>query len=213
MSRMLMRVPLDFAHGPDDGVWPGYARDCGNEDCDGCSACERQEPPKGDGWQVWETVSEGSPISPVFAARDAVVAWLVEHEDCAPAAADKFVTDGYAPSMIGTPFGIFMGVQIAAGEAVAIEWQYIKAGDYTTIPTGTPIRHREFGITGKVNNRFPEPNGEYYLVTWDRGLPSLLVESPGADPDAPMTAGCRVDGFDLVGVGSAPFDVDGGEPS
>jgi hypothetical protein len=24
-------------------------------------------PPTGDGWQIWETVSEGSPISPVFA--------------------------------------------------------------------------------------------------------------------------------------------------
>jgi hypothetical protein len=35
----------------------------------------RREPPKGKGWQVWETVSEGSPITPVFATADE----LIEH--------------------------------------------------------------------------------------------------------------------------------------
>ena len=28
------------------------------------------EPPAGDGYQIWETVSEGSPISPVFATPE-----------------------------------------------------------------------------------------------------------------------------------------------
>jgi hypothetical protein len=200
MSREIKRVPLDFEH---EGAWPGYIRECDNANCDGCPDCARQEPPTGDGWQVWESVSEGSPVSPVLASRDAVVAWLVANEDCAPAAADKFVEDGYAPSMIGTPFGIFMGVQMAAGVEVAIEWQHTKAGDYSTIAPDAPIRHLESGITGKVNHRFPPPQGEYYLVTWDRGLPSLLAEHPDDDPEAPMTAGCRVDGFEVV----APADT------
>lgn len=198
MSRLIKRVPLDFAHGPDDGTWPGYVRECDVFECGGCVECEDEEPPEGDGWQVWQDVSEGSPISPVFAERDSVVAWLVENEDCAPAAADKFIEDGWAPSFIAGPFGMFKGVQIAAGEAVAIEWLHVKAGDYTTIPAGTAIRHKESGITGKVNHRFPPPNGEYYLVTWDRGLPSLLEGDATLDPDAPMDAGCRVDGFDLL---------------
>ncbi len=34
-------------------------------------------PPKGDGWQLWETTSEGSPISPVFATQQALISWLV----------------------------------------------------------------------------------------------------------------------------------------
>lgn len=34
------------------------------------------EPPEGDGWQLWETVSEGSPVSPVFATAEELAAWL-----------------------------------------------------------------------------------------------------------------------------------------
>jgi hypothetical protein len=28
------------------------------------------EPPAGEGWQLWETASEGSPVSPVFPDAD-----------------------------------------------------------------------------------------------------------------------------------------------
>lgn len=45
-------------------------------------AWEAEEPPAGDGYQVWETVSEGSPISPVFAHPPALAAWMaVERPD------------------------------------------------------------------------------------------------------------------------------------
>jgi hypothetical protein len=33
-------------------------------------------PPTGEGWQVWEDVSEGSPISPVFDSAAALIDWL-----------------------------------------------------------------------------------------------------------------------------------------
>jgi hypothetical protein len=39
-------------------------------------AWEPTEPPIGDGWQAWEDVSEGSPISPVFPDRDGLVWWF-----------------------------------------------------------------------------------------------------------------------------------------
>lgn len=42
-------------------------------------AWEEQEPPKGDGWQLWETTSEGSPISPVFATAELLAGWCAEH--------------------------------------------------------------------------------------------------------------------------------------
>ncbi len=35
----------------------------------------RIEPPKGDGYQLWETTSEGSPTSPVFATLEALCEW------------------------------------------------------------------------------------------------------------------------------------------
>lgn len=38
------------------------------------------EPPTGDGYQIWETVSEGSPISPVFARPEDLARWMVEHD-------------------------------------------------------------------------------------------------------------------------------------
>ena len=41
-----------------------------------CEAWEPTEPPAGEGWQMWETVSEGSPISPVFATPEELAHWL-----------------------------------------------------------------------------------------------------------------------------------------
>jgi hypothetical protein len=38
-------------------------------------AWEREGPPTGDGYQLWETTSEGSPVSPVFATMDELCAW------------------------------------------------------------------------------------------------------------------------------------------
>lgn len=38
------------------------------------------EPPTGDGWQLWETVSEGSPTSPVFTTAEELATWC---ETCA----------------------------------------------------------------------------------------------------------------------------------
>ena len=81
-------------------------------------------PPKGDGWQVWETVSEGSPVSPVFRTPEALVDWL-----CAPAspwdryseqgkpraAAQAFVFgSGWVPSMVVTSGGVYSNIESAA---------------------------------------------------------------------------------------------------
>jgi len=43
-------------------------------------AWEPTEPPVGDGYQMWETTSEGSPISPVFATPEELARWLVDNE-------------------------------------------------------------------------------------------------------------------------------------
>lgn len=37
------------------------------------------EPPKGKGYQLWETISEGSPITPVFSTKEALLDYLVGH--------------------------------------------------------------------------------------------------------------------------------------
>ena len=80
MSREFKRVPLDFEW-PLNKVWYGYMLNA----CADCEACKEfakikglkfresgcpdyadwVDPPKGNGWQMWETTSEGSPISPI----------------------------------------------------------------------------------------------------------------------------------------------------
>jgi len=79
-------------------------------------ARERSEPPTGDGWQLWETVSEGSPVSPVFASADELASWMSDPErgsDWVPGGvAAKFIAAGWAPTGIATPeTGVVSGVE------------------------------------------------------------------------------------------------------
>jgi hypothetical protein len=43
-------------------------------------AWEPTDPPTGEGWQAWEDVSEGSPVSPVFPDREGLVRWFMSPE-------------------------------------------------------------------------------------------------------------------------------------
>ena len=87
-------------------------------------AWEDYEPPEGEGWQVWETVSEGSPISPAFATPEE----LARHMAATRWGADKGTSyetwlafirgPGWAPSMVGTSGQWMNGVEgvVALGE-------------------------------------------------------------------------------------------------
>lgn len=83
-------------------------------------AWESTEPPTGEGWQAWETTTEGSPTSPVFATPDELVAWAVSPDGrlglggkpVSEAAARAFVNAGWAPSMVATSeTGVLGGVE------------------------------------------------------------------------------------------------------
>ena len=61
-------------------------------------------------YQVYETVSAGTPVSPVFPTVDALSAWLLEQGHSVKAA-DAFIDGGLAPSMIvGGGHGIRMNI-------------------------------------------------------------------------------------------------------
>ncbi|AFU88177.1 hypothetical protein CcrColossus_gp307 [Caulobacter phage CcrColossus] len=74
-------------------------------------------PPEGEGWQIWETVSEGSPITPVFRTPEELARYKARH----PYGTDKasyeswmkfLLGDGWAPSAIGfAGGGIMNGVE------------------------------------------------------------------------------------------------------
>lgn len=85
----------------------------------------RKEPPKGVGYQLWETVSEGSPISPVFAKPEELADWLASpaYERSVDQGTTReqwlrFINGpGWAPSMMSSPAtGLVTGVQAVAGK-------------------------------------------------------------------------------------------------
>jgi hypothetical protein len=88
------------AAGLDADVWGLCDYDDGltNEDASARANWTPADPPVGECYQVWETVSEGSPISPVFTNAEECAEWVSENESCDLAAARRFVDLGYAPS-------------------------------------------------------------------------------------------------------------------
>lgn len=62
-------------------------------------AWEREEPPAGEGWQMWETVSEGSPVSPVFPTAEEFENWLIG-QGYSEGAVEQFTKVGWAPSAV-----------------------------------------------------------------------------------------------------------------
>lgn len=112
MGREVRRVPLEFDH-PEGQVWPGFL------------GREITEPPEGEGWQLWKTVSEGSPASPVFATDEEVAEWMVNDARGLSRAssmdvARRFIEEGWAPTgFIGPGERIISGVEYVGGT----EWR------------------------------------------------------------------------------------------
>lgn len=62
-------------------------------------AWKETPPPEGPGYQLWETVSEGSPVSPVFPTEEKFIEWLLK-QGYSEKAARNFCKTGWAPSGI-----------------------------------------------------------------------------------------------------------------
>ncbi|MGW4488428.1 hypothetical protein ACWEOE_31855 [Amycolatopsis sp. NPDC004368] len=96
-------------------------------------AWERTEPPTGDGWQLWETVSEGSPVSPVFPGAEALAQWLTTPAGGRAAGPSRrpltieqargFVSAGWAPSGFINAGGVHDGATYVGTErALGGDW-------------------------------------------------------------------------------------------
>lgn len=82
-------------------------------------------PPEGDGYQLWETTTEGSPYSPVFDTPEGLAQWLAENKVSTFGPGNtmtyeewlKFIVGpGWAPSMVGVPgVGVSTGVEFVVG--------------------------------------------------------------------------------------------------
>lgn len=77
---------------------------------------EPTEPPVGDGWQLWETVSEGSPISPVCATAEELARWLAEHDG------DGHSYDSWMKFIQGGGWAPSCGSLPGRGFVTGVEW-------------------------------------------------------------------------------------------
>lgn len=80
---------------------------------------EGYEPPAGDGFQMWEATSEGSPISPVFDSAEKLAHWLADTNASAfgrdGASYEQWLrvcNGGYAPSAVADGNGLRSGVAL-----------------------------------------------------------------------------------------------------
>lgn len=95
----------------DGTLWPSKAIKQQAEDW------KQTEPLAGDGYQIWETVSEGSPISPVFAEPRELARWMSHNSSGLDSETTeeqwfKFIVGpDWAPSMIGFAGQLKSGVQ------------------------------------------------------------------------------------------------------
>jgi hypothetical protein len=146
MGREVMRVPMGFDW-PINKIWPGkmisicglmedyYKNESHDERCAlckkyatlsgftvttyGCPDFPFSDPPKGDWYQLWETTSEGSPISPSFETPEELAHWLEDNKASAmgyeTASYDQWLAfikgPGWAPSMVICDGKMMSGVQ------------------------------------------------------------------------------------------------------
>lgn len=95
------------------GIWPSKEAKR-KYDC-----WKKIEPPKGEGYQIWETVSEGSPITPVFKTPEELARYAAENPWGASVATYeswmKFILgDGWSPSFVTSAKGLQSGVTFVA---------------------------------------------------------------------------------------------------
>lgn len=118
MGREIRRVPMDWQHPKDwrGNYIPLYDRTyeealdehSASGDADAWKPTPEYYRPKWDdnallGWCMYEDVSEGTPVSPVFATSDELALWLVESQGISLAGAHKFIEMGWSPSFVMSP--------------------------------------------------------------------------------------------------------------
>ncbi|MNR71457.1 hypothetical protein D3C71_20830 [compost metagenome] len=77
---------------------------------------EEPKLPEGPGFQLWENVTEGSPLSPVFASAQELAKWMANSPDFGKGMDEgrwlKFVQDGgWAPTLVITSGEVVSGVE------------------------------------------------------------------------------------------------------
>ena len=109
MGRQIERVPVGFSH---------------PTDADGCpipgahlEILYQLDMQQRTAYQVYENVSDGTPVSPVFNSADELISWLIT-QGVSRQAAEMFISQGHAPSFVIKESG-----EVVSGvEALAKKW-------------------------------------------------------------------------------------------
>lgn len=181
MGREIKRVPLDFDW-PVGIIWPGKTLGvCGSmehiinddypvERCDMCRKWARlagltlasyncpviphSEPPTGPAYQLWETVTKGSPCSPPFATPEELARYLVDNN----VSSCGYQTESYETwlAFINGPgwslSGVFSpsnGFQSGVAAAVALK---SSEENSNSSPTGQPTNAKSGADAGATPN-------------------------------------------------------------
>jgi hypothetical protein len=83
------------------------------------------DPPKGKGWQMWETTGD-TPMSPVFKTPEELATWLVEHKASAFAAETATYEEWMATIKAGHVPSLVLGTN-SKGEKVMASGVYFEA--------------------------------------------------------------------------------------
>jgi hypothetical protein len=102
MGRVIVRVPPGWAHPRDDA----------GDEIDGGHLEPLYRLPESakTAFQIYQNVSAGSPVSPVFATLSDMKAWLIDQGQSAEAV-DSFVDWGFAPSAVASVNGVEDGME------------------------------------------------------------------------------------------------------
>lgn len=132
-------------------------------------AWEGAGPPAGEGWQLWEIVSDGSPVSPVFATAEELAHWLTTSEG------------GVAVGSSRQPMTIEQACEfVGVGRAPS---GFMMAG-------GVRDGASYFGSEAWVGELFDHSDtDERVAVAWDGGLLSQDASSVDAAEQPSMTVG------------------------
>lgn len=102
------------------------------------NAWERTEPPEGEGWQLWQTISEGGPISPVFDTPEKLAFyattnhWGSQRDTMLTGTYEQALAfikgPGWAPSLIGSGGVVEPGELVLGREARDVEETILRDG-------------------------------------------------------------------------------------
>jgi hypothetical protein len=73
------------------------------------------KPPKGPAWQLWETTSEGSPVTPAFDTPEELARHMIRDGGDFEKALEFVTGEGWAPTMVSDGSSVRMAEDIATG--------------------------------------------------------------------------------------------------